>query len=83
MNSDENGLRWHRLTGVSSGGRATEIMAATCIDGIGVIVNWTRRRGHWDCEALDTEGQVWEAVDFEDEANIIPAAPPEIWDDLS
>lgn len=81
--SDENGNRWHMLTGISSGEKLIEVMAATCFDGIGVIVRWTKRVDQWFVESMDTEGCEWESVDFSDESNEIPPEPPQVWDDLS
>lgn len=80
---DDNGNRWHMLTGISSGGELIEVMAATCFDGIGVIVRWTKSGDQWFAEAMDTEGCSWEPVDFGDESNEIPPEPPRAWDDLS
>lgn len=76
-------LRWHMLTGLSDKFGLTEVMAATCLDGIGVFVRWVRVNGDWSAKAMDTESGEWEPVDYEDEANEIPANPPDVWDDVS
>lgn len=76
--SDKNGLRWHMLTAESVGKEFTYILAATCIDGIGVIVRWCKVGGSWEAEVLDTESQSWGPIEENDE---IPLEPPTIWDD--
>lgn len=75
--------RWHKLTSILQGGEETDIMAATSMDGIGVIVRWTKIDGGWSVEAIDTESGDWETVNFRDESNEIPASPPDKWDDVS
>lgn len=79
---DINGLRWHKLTSISRGAVEIEVMGATCIDGIGVIVRWSKRPWGWASEALDTEGCKWESIDFREEGNEIPPTPPTVWDDI-
>ena len=58
-------------------------MAATCIDGIGVIVRWVLDGPDWLSEAITTEGGQWNPVDRDDELNEIPIEPPSAWDDQS
>lgn len=79
---DVNGLRWHRLSAISVGNEDVEVMAATCIDGIGVIVRWVWF-DKWMVEAIDTESCQWEPVDQSEEGNEIPPQPPTVWDDIS
>lgn len=72
-------LRWHRLCSLTDDTGIFELLAATCIDGVGVIVRWTRTAQGWDIEAMDTERCEWIKVSPDDED--IPQLPPEIFDD--
>ncbi len=81
--SSVNGLRWHRLTAISHGDEFIEVMAATSIDGVGVIVRWENGEQGWKASVMDTESGGWQFVDFTDEANEIPEEPPSAWDDLT
>lgn len=80
---DANGLRWHKLSAISIGNEEVEVLAATCIDGIGVIVRWVWFGELWTVEAIDTESCRWEPVDQGEEGNEIPPQPPSVWDDIS
>jgi len=75
------GLRWHKLTALSIGNDEIEVMAATCIDGIGVFVRWKMTSDGWCAEAMDTEGGGWDYVCYGPE-NEIPEEPPTEWDDM-
>ena len=77
-----NGIRWHMLTAITRDGEGfVEVLAATCIDGIGVIVRWKKNEHGWTWEAMDTEGGAdWSPG--EEEGNEIPDEPPTVWDDL-
>lgn len=79
----DNGLRWHMLSAISINGDLVEVLAATCIDGIGVIVRWVLTDSQWTTEAIDTEGCEWAPVDFTEDGNEIPPQPPKVWDDVS
>lgn len=77
-------LRWHMLTAISRDGEGfVEVLAATCIDGIGVIVRWEKEADGWDARSMDTESGTWDYVEFYEEGNEIPVEPPTEWDDLS
>ena len=63
-----------------------ELMAATCVDGIGVIANWRRlQSGGWAVTALDTENAEWEEIKSEEEEPVpiepVPIRPPTHFDD--
>lgn len=75
-------LRWHRLSELTDENGIIELMAASCVDGVGVIAFWERDEFGFEVTAMNTEGCVWEAVDFDDEANEIPRKPPTDFDDL-
>jgi hypothetical protein len=81
--SGPDGRRWHKLSEITVGGIAQEILGATCEEGIGVIARWVRLDGDmWEVEAIDTESGGWDLVAiFNDEDDIIPPSPPTIWDD--
>ena len=77
-----NGLRWHMLTAITRDGEGfVEVLAASCIDGIGVIVRWEKGDDGWTAQVMDTEWGEWEPVDYADESNEIPHEPPTVWDD--
>jgi len=76
-------LRWHKLSSISIGDVLTELMAATCENGIGVIVTWTRKDEGWEVFAMDTEGSGWERVFFFGPDDSIPATPPTEFDDVN
>jgi hypothetical protein len=81
--SEDGGLRWHKLTEIKAGGISTEVMGATCIDGIGVIACWTRQQDdEWEVTVIDTEIGTWGSRD-DIEGDEIPSSPPAIWDDLN
>lgn len=69
---------WHMLDSIRLGTKLTELLAATSVDGIGVIARWTLRDdGKWDVSAMDTEGDhgMQPVTEFGDE-EAIPAEPP-------
>lgn len=77
-------LRWHRLVSLRCGGELIELLAATCVDGIGVIARWTYRPGGgWDVEAMDTEGGGMEPVTDFHEGEPVPPEPPTVFDDAN
>lgn len=81
--TNENGLRWHKLTELTVGDRVIEVMAATCDDGIGVIARWTRNADDsWKVTAMDTEGGEWETVRIFGDEETVPPEPPSHWDDI-
>ncbi len=80
---DGNGMRWHKLSEITEGGSALYLLAATSCDGIGVMVRWSRLPdGSYDVSVMSSEGEGWEAANFEDEDAEIPRTPPTIWDDI-
>jgi hypothetical protein len=71
-------MTWHTLSSIYHGTRLTELLAAACDDGIGIIARWTRREdGAWDVEAMDTEGtDGMKPVTEFDEGESVPPEPP-------
>lgn len=70
---------WKFLSSLRRGNQLTELLAASCEDGIGIIARWTiREDGGWDVTAMDTEGDggMEPVTDFGEE-ECIPATPPE------
>lgn len=84
-NQDENGLRWHRLSTFTLGDKEIEVLAASCEDGIGFMVQWVwnNETNKYDVACMSTESNGWENVRFDlEEETYIPEEPPTIWDDL-
>ena len=49
-------MKWKILSTIKRGKQLREMMAASCIDGIGVIATWKLRNdGQWDVFAVTTE----------------------------
>lgn len=83
MDENYTHLRWHRLSELRDAKGVCELMAATCVDGIGVIAEWVRIPAGWQVSAMDTEEPKWaEVTDFH-EGEPVPKSPPESFDDLS
>ncbi len=74
-------MKWHILSTIHCGGLATEILAAACDEGIGIIARWVRRpKGGWDVFATDTEQADMTLIrDFEEEC--VPPTPPDLDDE--
>lgn len=73
--------RWHLLSSVKQGKTYTEILAATCDDGIAVIARWTLVDSKWKVDAMDSEGCKWETItDWSDET-VVTQTPPRVYDD--
>lgn len=68
---------WHELSRITLEDQLTELLAATCDDGIGVIARWTRREDRgWDVQAMDTEGGGMQPITDFHEGECVPATPP-------
>lgn len=79
-------LRWHRLSELTRDDVGTiELLAATCVDGIGCIARWVRREeGGWDVSAMDTEGGAgMQPVTDWHEGEPVPPEPPTFFDDVN
>ena len=83
MKEDYSYLRWHRLSSWTRGDELIELLAATCIDGIGCIARWEKADGiGWNVSAMDTESESgMQAINYFDEDECIPSEPPTIFDD--
>lgn len=71
-------MTWHILSTIHHGFQLTELLAAACDDGIGIIARWTLREdGKWDVEAMDTESTdgMQPVTEFSEEEPV-PATPP-------
>lgn len=72
---------WYRLTSIHRGADLVELLAACCVDGIGVIARWERREdGGWDVSAMDTEGEGMKPVTDFHEGESVPPTPPAFLD---
>lgn len=84
--SHYSNLRWHRLHEITHDGVGTiELLAATCIDGIGCMAQWLRQLdGTWEVWAWDTEGQgeMTRVINFGDDEPV-PPTPPTVFDDVN
>lgn len=70
-------IEWHLLSKMTFGNKPTEIMAASCQEGIGIIAEWKLREdGEWDVFAIDTEGQCYAPVTHFGDEECIPESPP-------
>lgn len=71
------------LSTIHYGTQLSELMAASCEEGIGIIATWELQSdGSWKVEAMDTEGQeMREVTDFH-EGEPVPPTPPTVFDDL-
>jgi hypothetical protein len=70
-------MTWIKLSELTLDGQGTsELMAAACFDGIGVIVRWTWNGNKWLVEAIDTENREMEEIIEDVEGDVIPLEPP-------
>lgn len=75
-----DGLVWYELSSISLGYEWIDVLAATSVDGIGVMVRWSRRDVDQPFEVLvlDTESGQWGPRDEETDGNI-PEDPTAIF----
>ncbi|MDP3937320.1 MAG: hypothetical protein Q8R92_04195 [Deltaproteobacteria bacterium] len=71
----DSDYNWTALTRLRCGAVVEEVMAATQMDGIGVIASWLLRRdGTWRVRAVDTELGDW-ITEFGPEEGVPPEPP--------
>lgn len=73
--------RWHALSHIKTGKHITELLAATCEDGVGVIARWVHTGDGWKVSAMDTENQEWEEITDWEKETVVTRIPPCIFDD--
>lgn len=73
----EGGYLWHVLSTIRVGKELREMLAASCVDGIGVMARWMRRDdGTWEVKAVDTESDDMKPVTDFHEGESVPPEPP-------
>lgn len=81
----KSGLRWHMLSNIKDDMGIIELVAATTVDGIGVIARWCRQEDRgWRVSAIDSESTrgMQEITNF-GEGECVPLEPPTVFDDIT